>query len=371
MSNTSYDGRVKPKDMEQALYDADRSYAFAIRFDSPRDIPRAIYHYQQAIAALEYIDPTHQMYRDRLIMIYDRIHALQSELKPQPTDTQNQKRTHVAKNTIKFSDVIGLDEAKEALRASLIYPIQRPDLYKDVSTKRNVLLYGPHGCGKSLLAQAVGAELDALVMSVDLGSIYGRYYGDAESQIKSIFREAREYSMNKPVVMVIDEVDGLMGRRGSDSSTESRVIGILLSELDGVVSSNNFVILAMTNRPWDLDIGFIRRFSHRILVTLPTHDARIEIFKLHLAKLKTDNNIDYTRLSRMFDGYNSADLKQICLDTHAITIHELMTSQGYNEKQMPRKITMDDFVKIKQARKSSVSPDILRSCHNWHGDYGA
>ena len=359
-----------PEQIQEALYHADRSYAFAIRFDSPRDVQRAIHHYQQAVAALEYADPSRHMYQDRLIVLYDRIHALQSEIKPEPTDVQNKKRTHVAKNTIRFSDVIGLDTAKEALRASLIYPIQRPDLYTGTDTKRNVLLYGPHGCGKSLLASAVGAELDALVMSVDLGSIYGRYYGDAEAHIKSIFQETREYAQDKPVVMVIDEVDGLMGRRGSDSSTESRVIGILLSELDGVTSQNNFVIMAMTNRPWDLDVGFIRRFPRRILVTLPGHDARVDIFKLHLAKLKTDN-IDYTRLARMYDGYNAADIKQICMDAHAITIHELMTSPGYNEKQMPRNITMDDFVKIKQNRKSSVSPDILRSCHNWHGDYGA
>ena len=352
------------------MYDADRHYAFAIRFDSPKDIPRAIHHYQQAIAALEYIDPSHQMYRDRLIMYYDRIHALQSELKPQSVDSQNKSRTHVAKNTISFKDVIGLQEAKEALRASLIYPIQRPDLYKDVATKRNVLLYGPHGCGKSLLAAAVGSELNATVMVVDLSSIYGKFYGDAEAHVRSIFQEAREYAQNKPVVMVIDEVDGLMGRHGNDSSTESRVIGILLSELDGVTSQNNFVILSMTNRPWDLDIGMIRRHPHRILVTLPGHDARIDIFKLHLDKLKTDN-IDFVRLARMYDGYNAADIKQICLDAHAITIHDLMTAPGYNEKQMPRSITMDDFVNIKKIRKSSVSGDILRSCHNWHGDYGA
>ena len=359
-----------PEQIQNALYDADRSYAFAIRFDSPRDVKRAIYHYQQAVAALEYIDPTRRLYQDRLVMYFDRIHALQSEMKPEPTDTRN-KRTHVAQNTISFKDVIGLQEAKDALRASLIYPIKRPDLYKDVATKRNVLLYGPHGCGKSLLASAVGSELNATVMVVDLSSIYGKFYGDAEAHVRSIFQEAREYSTDKPIVMVIDEVDGLMGRH-RDSSTESRVIGILLSELDGVTSSssNNFVILSMTNRPWDLDVGFIRRHPRRILVTLPDHDARIDIFKLHLDKLKTDN-IDYTRLARMYDGYNAADIRQVSLDAHAITVHELMTSPHYNEKQMPRSITMDDFVKIKQTRKSSVSPDILRSCHNWHGDYGA
>ncbi len=366
--NPNFDGRIKQTD--QAIYDADRHYAFAIRFDSPRDIQRAIYHYEQSIAALTYADPERRLFTDKYQMYFDRIHALQSELKESPVKPENKISTHDVKPTTKFADVIGLQEAKDALRAGIIYPAQRPDLYNNIQSKHNVLLYGPHGCGKSLLASAVGAELNATVMAVELGSIYGKYYGDAEKQLKTIFDDARQLSQDRPIVMVIDEVDGLMSRKGSDSATESRVIGILLSELDGVNTQNNFVILAMTNRPWDLDVGFIRRFPRRILVTLPGQDARVELFKLHLSKLKT-TDMDYTKLARMYDGYNAADIKQICLDAHATTIHELMTSPHYNEKQQPRSINMNDFTIIKKNRKSSVSPDILHSCHNWHHDFGA
>ena len=369
-NNPNLDGHTRQthQDIDQLNSDAAHHYQEAIRAESPYDVRKAIWHYEQAMAILQQL-PYSETNRILHIQYWDRIQILRSQIQPEHKSEPKKEPNHTP-STITFNDVIGLDDAKQALRSSVLYPTERPDLYMDAAP-RNILMYGPPGNGKSLLMSSVAGELKAVTMEVNIGSIFGRFYGDMEKAVSGIFEAARNHAKDNRLVVIIDEVDGLFTRHGSDTALESRLLAMLLSELDGVHTTNDFTILAATNRPWQLDSSMVRRFPHRVYVGLPDYKSRTELFRLHLSKMRVAE-LDYTRLSRAFDSYSSADIRQVCRDAQNTVVHELFLSPGYNTdaKQLPRKVTMDDIIKVKQHRRPSTSPDVIRSCQNWHRDYG-
>ena len=184
----------------------------------------------------------------------------------------------------------------------------------------------------------------------------------------------------KPVILFIDEVDSLLGSRSSEIGGEIRTKNQFLSEMDGVNSKGKDVklyVIGATNKPWSLDWPFLRRFQKRIYISLPSLEARQNLFDLYTAPLKKDMRIKTHELAKLFEGYSASDIKDVCQSAQLKAVHELFDSTAYQEpvqgKELPqpKNLTMLDFRQIKTQRKPSVSTEMIRAYYKWSEDFKA
>lgn len=251
---------------------------------------------------------------------------------------------------INFDDVGGMDKVKEEIKMKIILPMQHPELYAAYgkSIGGGILLYGPPGCGKTLLARATAGQVKANFLTVGISDILDMYIGSSEQRLHQLFETARA---QKPCVLFFDEVDALGASRSDMRHSAGRhLINQFLSELDGVQSSNDGVlILGATNAPWHLDAAFRRpgRFDRILFVTPPDETARIEILKV-LLKGKPSGDIDYKALSSKTKDFSGADLKavvDVCVEEK---LREAML------KGLPSPIATNDLLKaVKQVNPST------------------
>ena len=239
------------------------------------------------------------------------------------------------KPDVKWTEVIGLEDAKGALRESIVYPSKRPDLFP-LGWPRGMLLYGPPGTGKTMLAAATANELDGYFINVDAASMMSKWLGEAEKNVSKLFKMARKYNERegKPVILFIDEVDSLLGDRNSEVGGEVRAKNQFLSELDGVNGKGKdtmMYVIGATNKPWSLDEPFLRRFQKRIYVSLPNHDARQKLFEQYTNPLKKSERFNLVSLSKQFDGYSASDIKDVCQGAQLLVVNELFKSPNYHE----------------------------------------
>ena len=215
---------------------------------------------------------------------------------------------------IKFSDVAGEDEAKELLTETVDY-LHHPKKYTEIgaSMPKGILLVGPPGTGKTMLAKAVAGEANVPFFSMSGSEFVEMFVGMGASKVRDLFRQAKEKA---PCIVFIDEIDAIGKKRdehigGNDEREQT--LNQLLTEMDGFDGNNGVVILAATNRPESLDPALTRpgRFDRRVPVELPDLDGREAILRVHARKVKTDSNIDYTRIARMASGASGAELANI------------------------------------------------------------
>ena len=283
----------------------------AVRLDKQGSTGMAMTTYQKAIGSLlklvklypEY--SLNQVYIQRAIAYQERIKALQgavmiNETRAEIRENGETKATEGAKSSyeelilaekpnVKWEEVVGLDTAKKAVKEAIVYPVQRPDLFP-LGWPRGILLFGPPGCGKTLLAAGVATEIDATFVSIDAASIMSKWLGEAEQNVAKLFNSARKSATDgRPAIVFIDELDSMMGKHSSEVGGEIRVRNQFLKEMDGIVDKGkklHVYVIGATNKPWDLDWAFIRRFQKRILVPLPDHHTRLMMFKLYTGHLE-------------------------------------------------------------------------------------
>jgi len=375
----------------QELEKAATSYAIeAVRLDKQGARGMAITMYQKAIESLlklvqlypEY--GLNKVYIQRAMAYQQRIQGLQGvgpigpRLEEQTVDATVPSKAEKAsfdelvlkeKPNVRWEEVVGLEQAKKAIKEAIVYPVQRPDLFP-LGWPRGILLFGAPGCGKTLLAAAVATEIDAAFVSVDAASIMSKWLGEAEQNVARLFNSARKSAKDgRPIIVFIDELDSLIGMHSSEVGGEVRMRNQFLKEMDGVIDKGKKLyvyVIGASNKPWDLDWPFIRRFQKRIMVPLPDHLARLGMFKLYTSNLRMAPDTDLYKLARLSEGFSGSDIRDTCQSAHLKVIGELFESgQASNKQAQPRPISTDDFRHILEERKPSVSLDMVGSYTRW------
>jgi len=398
---------MAPQELENS---ASKYAADAIKADSQGAYGMAISGYQNASATLMKLmrlypdSKLNQIYTERISAYQNRVKELQNtragNIEPvvDPNASPEEQKKSLArtqpksgdsmedlilkeKPDVKWSEVIGVDDAKKALKESIVFPSKRPDLFP-LGWPKGMLLYGPPGTGKTMLAAATAHELDGYFIVVDAASMMSKWLGEAEKNVSKLFSMAREYCQKegKPVILFIDEVDSLLGERNSEVGGEIRAKNQFLSEMDGVNGKGKelmMYVIGATNKPWSLDHPFLRRFQKRIYVSLPSTEAREKLFDLYTSPLKKNPRVNSLSLAKQFDGYSASDIRDVCQSVQMEVVNELFRSPDYREPiagespSMPRELSMMDFKNIKIKRKPSVSTEMVRAYHKWSEQFRA
>lgn len=384
----------------QELEKAATAYALdAVRLDRQGAKGRAITLYQKAIESLLQLVQLYpeyglnKVYVQRAIAYQERIKALQGAFSPvdmqmepnnggeggeKTAEGGGKSATELVvteKPEVSWAEVVGLDTAKKAVKEAIVYPVQRPDLFP-LGWPRGILLFGPPGCGKTLLAAAVATEIDANFYSIDAASIMSKWLGEAEQNVAKLFNSARKSSMEgKPAIVFVDELDSLMGQHANEVGGEIRVRNQFLKEMDGISDKGKALhvyVIGATNKPWELDWAFIRRFQKRILVPLADRDTRFSMLKLYSSNLQVEADVDLTELAAMAEGFSGSDIRDVCQSAQLNLIGEFFeTGKAMDREAKPRALTMVDFRKIFEQRKPSVSPKMLAAYKEYNDGFKA
>ncbi|XP_025942232.1 katanin p60 ATPase-containing subunit A-like 2 isoform X3 [Apteryx rowi] len=271
---------------------------------------------------------------------------------------------------VKWDDIIGLDAAKRLVKEAVVYPIRYPQLFTGIlSPWKGLLLYGPPGTGKTLLAKAVATECNTTFFNISASTIVSKWRGDSEKLVRVLFELARYHA---PSTIFLDELESVMSQRGTVTGGEHegsrRMKTELLVQMDGLARSDDLVfVLAASNLPWELDSAMLRRLEKRILVDLPSKEARQAMIRHWLPALSNSGGVelrtelDYGLLGQETDGYSGSDIKLVCKEAAMRPVRKIFNAlenhqPGNSNLPMIRldTITTADFLDVIAHTKPSA-----------------
>ncbi len=277
---------------------------------------------------------------------------------------------------VRWNDIAGLKSSKQALREAIVLPIMKPQLFTGARKPwSGILLFGPPGCGKTLLARAAATECEATFFSVSSADLLSKWLGESEKLISSLFKVAR---IKAPSLIFMDEIDSVATKRGEghEGGGERRVKTQLLSEIQGVRSGSKkpLLVLGATNRPWDIDAAMLSRFEKKVYVPLPDLTARIGIFKIHTAGINMSlTEEDFVELGVRSEGYSGRDISNVCREVIMLPIRELDMSgllENNDQEVIVRDINLKDFTKTLKKVKPMTTSAALKQYEQWAKDFG-
>lgn len=295
------------------------------------------------------------------------------------------ERDIVSRNpSIHWDDIADLEDAKKLLREAVVLPMWMPDFFKGIRRPwKGVLMVGPPGTGKTMLAKAVATECGTTFFNVSSSTLTSKYRGESEKLVRLLFEMARFYA---PATIFIDEIDSMCSRRGSSDEHEAsrRVKSELLIQMDGVGGalenddpSKMVMVLAATNFPWDIDEALRRRLEKRIYIPLPTAKGRAELLRINLREVDLDPDVNIESIAQQISGFSGADITNICRDASMMAMRRRIQGlspeeiRALNKEELQMPVTMADFELTLKKICKSVSDADLEKYEKWMDEFGS
>lgn len=263
------------------------------------------------------------------------------------------REVYVEIPTVKWNDIGGLLDVKQELIEAVEWPLKRPEVFKRIGVQppKGIFLYGPPGCGKTMLARAISTESEANFISIKGPEFFSKWVGESEKAIREVFRKGRTAA---PSIIFFDELDSVIPRRGmgyADSGATERVISQLLTEMDGIEALQNVVVIAATNRPDIIDPAALRpgRFDRLIYVPDPDERTRVQILKIHTKSVPFAKDVSLEDFAKRTLGYSGADLQALCREAGMIALRHNIEA---------KEVSLRDFEEAMEKIKPSLSPDM-------------
>ena len=252
------------------------------------------------------------------------------------------------KSGITYEEVGGLRDEIKVMREIVELPLRHPELFSrlGVEPHSGILLYGPPGCGKTLLAKVLASESEANMFSINGPEIMNKYYGETEARLRDIFKEAKE---NSPSIIFIDEIDAIAPKREEAyGDVEKRVVAQLLALMDGLTERGNVIVLGATNRPDSVDPALRRpgRFDREMEISVPNADGRLEVLQIHTRGMPIGDDVELKTLASELHGYTGADMKSLCREAAMKSIRRYLPKIDLETEKIPSKILQSMEIKI-------------------------
>ncbi|KAG9308409.1 ATPase [Chiua virens] len=270
---------------------------------------------------------------------------------------------------VRFEDIGGLDSIIASLRESVIYPLMYPHLFTSssslLSAPKGVLLYGPPGCGKTMLARALAKESGATFINIPASVLTNKWFGESNKLVAGLFSLARKM---QPTIIFVDEIDTfLRERRTDDHEVMSMIKAEFMTSWDGLTSGEDrIMVLGATNRPMDIDPAILRRMPKRFAVGLPSAEQRFKILTLMLKDTKLDPSLTLDVLAAKTTGFSGSDLRELCRSAAMVPVRECMREMAHDEETIKRieeegftirPLTLHDFCDAEGSTLTLTDPD--------------
>jgi transitional endoplasmic reticulum ATPase len=266
---------------------------------------------------------------------------------------------------VSYEDIGGLGKELQRVREMIELPLKYPQIFErlGIDPPKGVLLHGPPGCGKTLIARAVANETAAYFTHITGPEIMGKFYGESEARLRSVFEEAKAHA---PAILFIDEIDSIAPKReemGGEKQVERRVVAQLLALMDGLESRGEIIVIGATNIPNSLDPALRRpgRFDREISISIPDQRGRLDILHIHSRGMPLTDDVDMQRLSQITHGFVGADLEALCREAAMNALRKIMTLIDFQLDDIPYEtllklqVTMNDFTEaLKEVEPSAI-----------------